>query len=369
MKKKEKILIGLGAAALLLYFLMPRVGRKLGAENLGGPFGGEEEEQESPYATEDYSSWLDRNKLLLDPYLTGQGLYEGEGQPNYSWPDNQWTYDQTGPWDNQGPGDQTGPDNTGGDGDGDQGGGFPDIPLPIVIPFPRRGEPKEKKPKPPSGGTPAPTPEEINVEVRKPVPKSEPKPGPVETITITPEMYRHYDPGTVQDVFVHLPEFIERRLPLPEPVKGPVSAVLGTGTLVASGLGLLRGAASLGAGLISRLPNIARVGIPTVAGLAAPAAARPTTPKRTERRVTRPTSYYIRRSSSHRSRSKRTTSKPRVTRPTSYYIGRSSSSRSRTSSRSRVTRPTSYHIRKSSSESPKVVVKEHVSYVRGFGRI
>ncbi|RLI84364.1 hypothetical protein DRP07_01290 [Archaeoglobales archaeon] len=67
---KSKKWLFAGGALLLLYFLMGRAGG-LGLFS-GWPGGtGREEEEEDPYAYEDYSAWADRNKVLLDPNLLG----------------------------------------------------------------------------------------------------------------------------------------------------------------------------------------------------------------------------------------------------------------------------------------------------------
>ncbi|RLJ00823.1 MAG: hypothetical protein DRP11_05375 [Candidatus Aenigmatarchaeota archaeon] len=77
--KSKKWLLA-GGALLLLYFLMGRAGG-LGLFS-GWPGGtGREEEEEDPYAYEDYSAWADRNKLLLDPNLVGGQSESSTGGP------------------------------------------------------------------------------------------------------------------------------------------------------------------------------------------------------------------------------------------------------------------------------------------------
>lgn len=66
MNKRDALILG-GAAALLLFFLLREKDRLSPKDLEGGEIPGGEEE------FPDYSSWLDRNKILLDPGVSGSG--------------------------------------------------------------------------------------------------------------------------------------------------------------------------------------------------------------------------------------------------------------------------------------------------------
>ncbi len=266
--KREHLIIAAGIGLLVLFFLLRKREFELGK--------GLEEGGEIPENYPDYSSWLDRNKIWLDPYFTGSEKIgstpitttepatpsETESETTVT-PETEIavrTEKLRKP--------ELKPEPSGGF---DIGGALTDIATWLGIAgaiegikrLARRFKPKE----PPKGGVPEPTPEEVNIEVRKPIPKPEPAKEPM-YVDIPKNVV--YEPGYTVSF---LPGFTGAAVP------HPLEAAVATG-LALAGIGK-------GIGLATRIPRVIKavelskavlklgkaISAPTVA-MAVPAAAK-----------------------------------------------------------------------------------------------